>query len=82
MRGHLLISKKMHFVYKLTSYVQPPILKGHFNCVARLACARSAEGMSKRCTCNRFRRLCVLDADADAQSDAQSDADELSHVLN
>ena len=37
MRGHLVISQKWHFVYKWTSYEQPPVLKGHFSCVARVA---------------------------------------------
>ena len=35
--GHLGHSPKWLFVYKLTSYVQLPVLKGHFSCVARVA---------------------------------------------
>ena len=31
--GH---SPKWHFVYKYTSDVQPPAIKGHFSCVARV----------------------------------------------
>ena len=32
--GH---SQKWHFLYKWTSYEQPPALKGHFSCVTRVA---------------------------------------------
>ena len=46
--------QKWHFVYKWTSYVLQPMLKGHFNCVARVAWSGSAECRSKRCNWYRF----------------------------